>query len=74
MRVPGPLGFVSLWYVSIVRLVVGCGFFASLTGSLCFRFWGRVLAFGSGFVGYFHPFFVYELAYFIDVWAVFVCI
>lgn len=38
LRLPVPLGFVSLCYVSQVRRAVGRGFFASLSGG----FWGRV--------------------------------
>ena len=60
MRLLWPLGFVSLWYVSQVRRAGGRGFFASLTGRFCGGLWGRVVAFGSGFVVDFHPFFVYE--------------
>lgn len=40
LRLPWPLGFVSLCYVSFVHQAVGRGFFASLAGS----FWSRVSA------------------------------
>lgn len=60
VRLLWPLGFVSLWFVLLGRLVVGRGFFASLAGPLCGGFWGRVGVFGSGFVVVFCPFFIYE--------------
>lgn len=74
MRLPGSLGFLSLCFVLSVHWAFCRGFFASLTGPFCYRFGGRARAFGSATVLFLCPFFADELAYFIDVWAVFVCI